>query len=148
MKQKKIDQKKTENKGFAWYLFVRYSGDSSSYHIRNDDKELILLDREPTAEDLGRFSSEYTFVKCSHFENQSLGHVEYCGWQESSIRRGDHKKKHDPLTPCYRAKVNRIDLFDLMSRVMVLEGRPHSVNPGSIPVPIYRTLDDYFEEEG
>lgn len=98
-----MKQKKSKGE-FAWRLFVRYSGDSSQYHIRNDDIEMILLDREPTTRDLKRFNPEYTFKKCWHSESRPIGYSEYCGWSQVEMERRDHRRKHDTLTPCYRAE--------------------------------------------
>ncbi len=141
-----MKQKKTKGE-FAWRLFVRYSGDSSQYHTRIDVTEMILLDRKPTARDLKRFNPEYSFRKCRHSQSQSLGFFEYCGWLDFAIKRGDDKKPHDPLTPCYRAEVDRYDLQDLAKRCIRLEGQKFVVWRGKIPVPVYRSLDEYFDKQ-
>lgn len=139
------------NKGkkeFAWRLLVSYSGRGNLHNPCNDDTEIILLDREPTARDLRRFNSEYFFRKCWHSQSQpSPNFVEYCGWMEFAIKRGDDKKKHGVGDPCYRAEVDRYDLPDLEKRCIDLEGQKFAVWRHKLPVPVYKSLDEYFDEQ-
>jgi len=112
----------------------------------NVDKEMVLLDREPIARDLTRFDPEYTFRKCNHSDNLRSNAVGYCGWKKFQIKRGDARKKHHSSDPCYRAEVSRYDLNSLEDRFIDLEGQKFAVWRSKIPVPVFGSLDEYFEK--